>query len=161
DEKQEEDVTYGSGHRPDQQQQEGQQYELRPARDLDRHRRGRRHWSDGRYRAGEHPTHGNLALNLWEEPRQFDKVPRDMPSSRPTRRRRVERRQARSVRRARLVALLVVLSAVFLVALGLTAFAGNTTAPTSAIVPRQNQANVPQNRPATEIVALRGPVRLQ
>ena len=84
-----------------------------------------------------------------------------MPSSRPTRRRRVERRQARHARRARLVALLVVLAAVFLVALGLTAFAGTTTAPTSAIVPRVNLANVPQNRPATEIVALRGPVRLQ
>ena len=94
-------------------------------------------------------------------PRQFDKVPPDMPSSRPTRRRRVERRQARVVRRARLVGLLVVLSAVFLVALGLTAFAGTTTAPTSAIVPRQPLANIPQNRPTTEIVALRGPVRLQ
>jgi hypothetical protein len=84
-----------------------------------------------------------------------------MPSSRPTRRRRVERRQARHARRARLVGLLVVLAAVFLAALGLTAFAGNATAPTSAIVPRQNLANVPQNRPTTEIVALRGPVRLQ
>ena len=40
-----------------------------------------------------------------------------MPSSRPTRRRRVERRQARAARRARLVALLVVLAAVFVVAL--------------------------------------------
>jgi hypothetical protein len=84
-----------------------------------------------------------------------------MPSSRPTRRRRVERRQARHARRARLVGLLVVLSAVFLVALGLTAFAGSTTAPASSIVPRQNLASVPQNRPTTEIVALRGPVRLQ
>jgi hypothetical protein len=60
-----------------------------------------------------------------------------------------------------LVGLLVVLSAVFLVALGLTAFAGNPAAPTSAIVPGQNLANVPQNRPTTEIVALRGSVRLQ
>jgi murein DD-endopeptidase MepM/ murein hydrolase activator NlpD len=84
-----------------------------------------------------------------------------MPSSRPTRRRRVERRQARTARRARLVGLLVVLSAIFLVALGLTAFAGNTTSPTSAIVPGGNLATAPQNRPATEIVALRGPVRLQ
>jgi hypothetical protein len=102
-----------------------------------------------------------LALHLWEEPRQFDKVPRDMPSSRPNRRRRVERRQARAVRRARLVGLLVVLAAVFLVAIGLTAFAGHTTAPMSAIVPRQSQATVAQSRPTTEIVAQRGQVRLQ
>ncbi len=102
-----------------------------------------------------------MALNVWEEPLRFDKVPRDMPSSRPLRRRRVERRQARATRRARLVALLVVLAAVFLVALGLTAFAGNSTAPTSAIVPGPNPATVAQNRPTTEIVALRGPVRLQ
>ena len=92
---------------------------------------------------------------------RFDKVPRDMPSSRPKRRRRVERRQARTARRARLVALLVVLAAVFLVALGLTAFAGNSTAPTSDIVPGPNLATVAQSRPTTEIVALRGPVRLQ
>ncbi len=65
------------------------------------------------------------------------------------------------MRRARLVALLLLLAAVFLVALGLTAFAGNATAPASAIVPGQNQATVAQNRPTTEIVALRGPVRLQ
>lgn len=83
-----------------------------------------------------------------------------MPSSRPTRRRRVERRQARTARRARLVALLAVLVAVFLVALGLTAF-GGTTSRVSAIIPRQSQATVAQTRPATEIVALRGPVRLQ
>jgi hypothetical protein len=102
-----------------------------------------------------------LALELWEEPRQFDKVPRDMPSSRPTRRRRVERRQVRAARRARLVALLVVLAAVFFAAIGLTAFAGRTTAPMSAIVPRPSQANVAQSRPATEIVAQRGQVHLQ
>ena len=83
-----------------------------------------------------------------------------MPSSRPTRRRRVERRQARVARRARLVALLVVLSAVFFVAIALTAFGGTTT-PTAAIVPRQSKATVAQTRPATEIVAQRGQVRLQ
>ena len=83
-----------------------------------------------------------------------------MPSSRPTRRRRVERRQARVARRARLVALLVVLSAVFFVAIALTAFGGTTT-PTAAIVPRQSQATTAQTRPATEIVAQRGQVRLQ
>jgi hypothetical protein len=103
---------------------------------------------------------GNLALEAWEEPRSFDKVPRDMPSSRLNGRRRVERRQARAARRARRVALLVVLSAVFFVALGLTAFGGSTT-PTSAVVPPRNLANVAQTRPATEIVALRGSLHLQ
>ncbi len=83
-----------------------------------------------------------------------------MPSSRPTRRRRVERRQARSARRARRVALLVLLSAVFVVALALTAFSGRA-APTAVIVPRPNLATVAQTRPTPEIVALRGPVRLQ
>jgi hypothetical protein len=101
-----------------------------------------------------------LALEWLEEPRQFDKVPRDMPSSRLNGRRRVDRHRARAARRARRVALLVLLSAVFLVALGLTAFSG-TTNRVSAIIPRQSQATVEQSRPATEIVALRGPVRLQ
>jgi hypothetical protein len=83
-----------------------------------------------------------------------------MPSSRLTGRRRVERQQARSARRARRVALLVLLSAVFLVALGLTAFSGRTV-PTSVIVPRPSQGTVAQTRPTPEIVALRGPVSLQ
>jgi hypothetical protein len=101
-----------------------------------------------------------LALDLWDEPRQFDKVPRDMPSSRLNGRRRVERQRARAARRARRVALLVVLSAVFLVALGLTAFSRGTT-PTAAVVPRTPLAAVAQTRPTAEIVAMRGPVRLQ
>jgi hypothetical protein len=101
-----------------------------------------------------------LALDIWEDPRTCDKVPRDMPSSRLNGRRRVERHRARGARRARRVALLVLLSAVFLVALGLTAF-GGTPSRVSAIIPRQSQATVAQTRPATEIVALRGPVRLQ
>ena len=83
-----------------------------------------------------------------------------MPSSRLNGRRRVERQRARAARRARRVALLVVLSAVFLVALGLTAF-GGTTSRTSAIIPRQSLATVAQSRPTPEIIALRGPVRLQ
>jgi hypothetical protein len=95
-----------------------------------------------------------------EEPRRFDKVPRDMPSSRLNGRRRVERQRARAARRARRVALLVVLSAVFLVALGLTAFSGRAT-PTAAVIPRTPLAAVAQTRPTLEIVALRGPVRLQ
>jgi hypothetical protein len=87
-------------------------------------------------------------------------VPRDMPSSRLNGRRRVERQQARAARRARRVALLVVLSAVFLVALGLTAF-GNSTTPTSAVIPSKSLATLAQTRPATEIVALRGSLHLQ
>ena len=87
-------------------------------------------------------------------------MPRDMPSSRLNGRRRVERQQARAARRARRVALLVVLSAVFLVALGLTAF-GGTPSRTAAIIPRQSLATVAQARPTPEIVAQRGLVRLQ
>jgi hypothetical protein len=83
-----------------------------------------------------------------------------MPSSRPNGRRRVERQRARAARRARRVALLVVLSAVFLVALGLTAFGGRTT-PTAAVIPHPSQATAAQTRPTTEIVALRGQLHLQ
>jgi hypothetical protein len=102
-----------------------------------------------------------LALDLWDLEQQFVKLPRDMPSSRPNGRRRVERRQARSARRARRLALLVLLAAVFVVALGLTAFS-RTAVRTGAIIPRQVLAVTPQTRPPTpEIVALRGPVRLQ
>jgi len=54
----------------------------------------------------------------------FDTVPRDMPSSRPTRRRRVERREVREARRARRFALLILLATVLVVALLLTAFGG-------------------------------------
>jgi len=87
-------------------------------------------------------------------------VPRDMPSSRLNGRRRVERQRARATRRARRVALLIVLAAVFLVALGLTAF-GNTPSRRSFVIPRQSQATVAQTRPTPEIVAQRGQVRLQ
>jgi hypothetical protein len=76
-----------------------------------------------------------------------------------SKKRRVERHQVRTARRARRVALLVVLSAVFLVAIALTAF-GSTTSPTSAIVPPKS-LGVAQTRPTTEIVAQRGQVRLQ
>jgi len=110
--------------------------------------------------AGGARIQGNLALSLWDEPRQFDKVARDMPSSRPNRRRRVERQQARVARRVRRVALLVVLAAVFLVAIALTAF-GSTATPTSALVPPRSLASAAQTRPTTEIVAQRGQVRLQ
>jgi hypothetical protein len=88
-------------------------------------------------------------------------VPRDMPSSRLNGRRRVERPQARAARRARRVALLVLLFAVFLVALGLTAFGGRGTVPASVVITHPNFGTVAQTRPTPEIVALRGPVRLQ
>ena len=58
------------------------------------------------------------------------------------------------------MALLVLLSAVFLVALGLTAFGGRTVQ-TAAIVPQRNLATAAQTRPAPEIVAQRGALNLQ
>ena len=84
-----------------------------------------------------------------------------MPSSRLNGRRRVEHRQARTARRARRLALLVLLAAVFVVALGLTAFSGRTVR-TSAVVPQASLTAAASSRPPSpEIVALRGPVRLQ
>src|SRR4051794_6236985 len=88
----------------------------------------------------------------------------DMPSSRPNGRRRIEPRQritrsrARSARRARRFALLVILAAVFVVALALTAFGGASTGPLPLASSSLASA---QSRPSPEIVALRGPVRLQ
>lgn len=86
-----------------------------------------------------------------------------MPSSRPTGRRRVERREARAARRARRFALLVLLGTVFVVSLLLTAFGGGRgQAPVSfqAASLASPQAAV-QTRPYPEILAVRGPVRLQ
>src|SRR5579875_2627818 len=76
---------------------------------------------------------------------------------------RCERRQARAARRARRLALLLLLGAVFVVALALTAFGGGSPAP-PAVIPRLGAASASaaaQTRPTPEIVALRGPVRLQ
>src|SRR5579859_5358250 len=88
-----------------------------------------------------------------------------MPSSRPNGRRRIEprqrinRRQARAARRARQsVALLVLLAAVFVVALALVAFGGQSNRPVPIAATSPTLA---QSRPLPEIVALRGPVRLQ
>jgi len=92
-----------------------------------------------------------------------------MPSSRPNGRRRIEPRQrneprrriernhARSARRARRFALLVLLAVVFVVALALTAFGGGS----SRTLPLATSLPSAQSRPSPEIVALRGPVRLQ
>jgi hypothetical protein len=66
----------------------------------------------------------------------------------------------RGARRARRVALLVVLSAVFLVALGLTAF-GGTTSRTAQTITTNGLGTIAQTRPIPEIVAQRGAVRLQ
>ena len=93
----------------------------------------------------------------------FDSVALDMPPSRPNRRRRVERREARAARRARQFALLALLAAVLVVSLLFTAFGGRTSrAPLSlaaaTLAPAQTEV---QTRPYPEILAVRGPVRLQ
>jgi len=83
-----------------------------------------------------------------------------MPSSRPNRRRRVERREVRTARRARRFALLTLLAIVLVIALLLTAFGGASQSLQRISVadigaPTQTQPYPPQ------IVAVRGPVRLQ
>src|SRR5207244_971180 len=118
--------------------------------------------------------HGNLALasiavggDDWleappvrlKEAHAFDTVPPDMPSSRPIRRRRVERREVRDARRARRFALLALLAIVLVIALLLTAFAGNSR-PVEPLA-FANAAASPQSKPFPQIVALRGVVRLQ
>ena len=113
---------------------------------------------------------GNLALDeadLWLEPapprlmapRPFDTVPPDMPSSRPTRRRRVERREVRAARRARRFALLTLLAIVLIVALALTAF-GGTSRPVQSLAVA-NLAASTQTKPFPQVVAVHGFVRIQ
>jgi hypothetical protein len=93
-----------------------------------------------------------------KDPWSFDTVRPDMPSSRPTRRRRVERREVRAARRARRFALLIVLAIVLVIALALSAFGGSSR-------PLQRLAAVSpvgkQTKPFPQIVALHGAVRLQ
>jgi murein DD-endopeptidase MepM/ murein hydrolase activator NlpD len=93
------------------------------------------------------------------DPSPSDTVPLDMPSSRPNRRRRVERREVRAARRARRFALLTVLAVVLVVALALTAFGGGRAARgvDGLSVVRTGAAT----QPYPQIVAVRGPVRLQ
>ena len=86
-----------------------------------------------------------------------------MPSPRPHGRRRVEHREARAARKARRFALLVLLATVFVVSLALTAFGGGKSrAPVAfdaaAFTPQRPAV---QTRPYPEILAVRGPVRLQ
>jgi hypothetical protein len=89
----------------------------------------------------------------------FDTVAPDMPSSRPTRRRRVERREVRAARRARRFALLTLLAIVFVIALALTAFGGNARPIRPLAV--TNLAATLQTKPFPQILAMHGPVRLQ
>jgi hypothetical protein len=70
----------------------------------------------------------------------------------------MKRSHARSARRARRFALLVLLAAVFVVALALTAFGGQVGNPVRLSSSTFASA---QSKPSPEIVALRGPVRLQ
>jgi murein DD-endopeptidase MepM/ murein hydrolase activator NlpD len=125
-------------------------------------------------------TDGSLALDdLWLEPaprrrapaaasrlkerEPFDTVPPVMPPSRPNRRRRVERREARAARRTRQLALLLLLAAVLVASLLATAFGGGTSrVPVSlAAASLASTQTAAQTRPFPEIVAMRGPVRLQ
>lgn len=82
-----------------------------------------------------------------------------MPSSRPRRRRRVERREVRAARRARRFALLTVLAVVLVVALALTAFGGSDRANVATL--SVSRAIASATEPYPQIVAVRGPVRLQ
>jgi hypothetical protein len=88
----------------------------------------------------------------------FDTVARDMPSSRPNRRRRVERREVRTARRARRFALLTLLAIVLVVALMLTAFGGGATQIQRIAVTGVAST---QTQPYPQIVAVHGGVRLQ
>jgi hypothetical protein len=89
----------------------------------------------------------------------FDTVAPDMPSSRPTRRRRVERREVRAARRARRFALLTILAIVLVIALVLSAFGGDAR-PVEPLA-MSNAAVSKQTKPFPQIVALHGIVRLQ
>src|SRR4029077_129685 len=108
----------------------------------------------------------------WSPRRRTDsarscRVRLDMPSSRPNGRRRTEprqripRRQARWARRARRFALLVLLAAVFVVALALVAFGGRSNGPVMPADAPTHALAQAAPAPAREIVALRGPVQLQ
>jgi hypothetical protein len=92
------------------------------------------------------------------DPPPSDTVPLDMPASRQSKRRRVERREVRAARRARRFALLTVLAVVLVIALALTAFGGGTARNLAALsVARTGAAT----QPYPQIVAVRGPIRLQ
>jgi hypothetical protein len=91
--------------------------------------------------------------------RTFDTVRHEMPSSRPTRRRRVERREVRAARRARRFALLTLLAIVLVIALALTAFGGGSRQLEALAV--ANPAAGLQTKPFPQVLAMHGVVRLQ
>jgi hypothetical protein len=91
--------------------------------------------------------------------RPFDTVAHDMPSSRPTRRRRVERREVRAARRARRFALLTLLAIVLVIALALTAFGGSSR-PLAALAVANPAAGL-QTKPFPQVLAMHGVIRLQ
>jgi murein DD-endopeptidase MepM/ murein hydrolase activator NlpD len=167
-EEDEDRVTNRSGHDPHEHEQQRQGHELHPARDDNRRRnRPSDHENHGIADSGNLFDDGNLALDVWFDrpvPRlklaqPFDTVAPDMPSSRPIRRRRVERREVRAARRARRFALLTILAIVLVIALALSAFGGSTrpVQPLSFA----SSALGKQTRPFPQIVALRGVVRVQ
>ncbi|HZD87884.1 MAG TPA: hypothetical protein VE088_07755 [Gaiellaceae bacterium] len=84
-----------------------------------------------------------------------------MPASRPSGRRRVERREARAARRARRFTLLVLLAAVLVASLLVTAFGGSRAHAPLALAPVSLTRSSALAKPTPEIVALRGAVRLQ
>ncbi len=159
-------MTYSARHDPYEDEHEGQSDELHPAWDGDLRRRGSaRHAADRTAGGGWDWFDGGSAaldpypVRLMEE-ETFDTVARDMPASRPTRRRRVERREVRSARRARRFALLTLLAIVLVIALLLTAFGGGTTPRVERLAATSVAASA-QTRPFPQIVAMRGPIRLQ
>jgi hypothetical protein len=165
-------VTHRPREHPGEKQQEREAHQLYPSGDDDPRRSGgSRHDED---RIAGVPwsffEDGNLALDpaeLWvdEPPRRlklappFDTVAPDMPSSRPTRRRRVERREVREARRTRRFALLTLLAIVLVIALALTAFGGNSRPVQMLAV--SNLAGRLQTKPFPQILAMHGAVRLQ
>src|SRR5581483_6537547 len=149
-------------------EQQRQARELHPPRnDQPRLNRLSRHENHRIAGSGDPFSEGSLALDLWfdpppprlKAPRSFDTVAPDMPSSRPTRRRRVERREVRAARRARRFALLTILAIVLVIALALVAFGGGTARIQKVSV--TNTLLAAQADPYPQIVALHGAVRIQ
>lgn len=116
--------------------------------------------NDGRGRRHNDRISGNLGLDRWFAAGEPGTLTCDMPSSRPTRRRRVERREVRSARRIRRFALVSLLAAIMLVALLLTAFGGSGQTKDMLGLESSIVAGA-QTKPFPQILAMRGAVRLQ
>jgi hypothetical protein len=127
---------------------------------------------------------GSLALDrheLWPEPRMRPRIvvsqaPADGAvlkeeagpatvrpmRARPTRQARLERqRRLQARRRARGVAFAVILGAVLLVTLLLTAFSSSSKRTVQAAAPAPAQRLLPTGPPSPQVIALQGPVRIQ